>query len=988
MPESPPLLVPPSFRPSTTAGTAAAAGRPTLVGRDADLAAATRALDAAADGAAAGLAATGPTGIGRTTFADEVAHLARARDFTTIVHHALDRRLPLLLAARVAEELQPGETPETRPAALARRARSELDALVARRRPAALVIDDLHRCSPEDVALIRDLARRPPTGPFALVVTAPRGVALTPEAAALLSDLRGSPLFDVVELPPLSAASIDRMIAAHPDLESRTASFTHDLAELTSGNPLQVRSVVDELLRLPPRDRAQILLGARSLTTIRAPERLRDRLAPALEALDADEGRLVRALAVWRAPATLADLQSLTGLDPETTFRAAEHLEQRGLILVSERTVPVRLRLGDPMLQLVVLEDTAVLERQRLHDRAAALLGAATGSGEEDDTAVTAAEHYVRGAAPIDAARLETVMRAARRLNATSRYAQSRDLLTRLMARVAAERHVDSVPEGAYALLAEASSRLGEWRDAEQVIATARPTVRDPDARARILMRAARDRVSAGHDAEALRLYRTLLDDPDLTPQLRLRAAEDAGRVADQLGRHDEARRLAKQAAEDAEQLGELELASDIWVSYHSLIHYAGEPRASLVVVQHALELARRSRSERAVARASMGVGNCLADLETLPRAIRWLRRSLQRAQRCGDSAALEWVSVRLAQAYQESGEWEEARAAARLAVQTDVALHRLRALAASRTTLSILESLRGRAAEAALQMELGASGLEGAHDDTNPRRGVAHAIAASELAWSHGDVAGAVERIDAAERLLIDETPSRRRTLLFEVYPRLAAMHLAAGDRDGTLRAVGAFDACLASIPEGASPLFTAQALAVRAEGAAAEGRDADAAAGSVAAAEAFGARGYRWRAARARHRAGALLAATDPDGAAEHLGAAFELLREMGAEPELNSVRRRLHDLGRRPPRARRSDGRQLTPRESQVLRLAAQGLRDAEIARMLWVSHRTVTTHMHNVLRKLSLRSRHELRGWLESNGDGVVGGELAAATAARG
>ena len=55
------------------------------------------------------------------------------------------------------------------------------------------------------------------------------------------------------------------------------------------------------------------------------------------------------------------------------------------------------------------------------------------------------------------------------------------------------------------------------------------------------------------------------------------------------------------------------------------------------------------------------------------------------------------------------------------------------------------------------------------------------------------------------------------------------------------------------------------------------------------------------------------------------------------------------------------------QLTPRERDVLRLIARGYTYKEIARELFISAKTVESHVSSVLRKLQLSTRHQLTRW---------------------
>ena len=54
-------------------------------------------------------------------------------------------------------------------------------------------------------------------------------------------------------------------------------------------------------------------------------------------------------------------------------------------------------------------------------------------------------------------------------------------------------------------------------------------------------------------------------------------------------------------------------------------------------------------------------------------------------------------------------------------------------------------------------------------------------------------------------------------------------------------------------------------------------------------------------------------------------------------------------------------------LTQREREVLRLIARGYAYKEVAKQLFISVKTVETHVSAVLRKLQLSNRHELTRW---------------------
>jgi DNA-binding NarL/FixJ family response regulator len=61
-------------------------------------------------------------------------------------------------------------------------------------------------------------------------------------------------------------------------------------------------------------------------------------------------------------------------------------------------------------------------------------------------------------------------------------------------------------------------------------------------------------------------------------------------------------------------------------------------------------------------------------------------------------------------------------------------------------------------------------------------------------------------------------------------------------------------------------------------------------------------------------------------------------------------------------------------LSPREEDVVRCVALGLRNAEVARKLSISEQTVKTHLNNIFRKLGIRDRLELALYVQRGGIG--------------
>jgi RNA polymerase sigma factor (sigma-70 family) len=72
----------------------------------------------------------------------------------------------------------------------------------------------------------------------------------------------------------------------------------------------------------------------------------------------------------------------------------------------------------------------------------------------------------------------------------------------------------------------------------------------------------------------------------------------------------------------------------------------------------------------------------------------------------------------------------------------------------------------------------------------------------------------------------------------------------------------------------------------------------------------------------------------------------------------PHLRQLRR---NAGRRRLVAASAAAACLTPREREILGLVAEGMTNAEVARILWISPGTVRKHLENAYEKLGVRTR---------------------------
>jgi DNA-binding CsgD family transcriptional regulator len=99
-------------------------------------------------------------------------------------------------------------------------------------------------------------------------------------------------------------------------------------------------------------------------------------------------------------------------------------------------------------------------------------------------------------------------------------------------------------------------------------------------------------------------------------------------------------------------------------------------------------------------------------------------------------------------------------------------------------------------------------------------------------------------------------------------------------------------------------------------------------------------------------------------------HLTAAAETFDRLGAGPWAARATNELRATGTSRPHAEQRQMEHLTPQEMEIAMLAAGGLTNKQIGQQLYMSPRTVGTHLYRVFPKLAITSRAALRDALNA------------------
>jgi DNA-binding CsgD family transcriptional regulator len=872
----------------------------------------------------------GDPGIGKTTLWRLGVHQCEAAHFTVLTSRAAEEEMPLGLTGLV--DLFETVDVDTRAFAADDnpfvRGRAVLTALrdLSREGPVVIAIDDLQWLDQASARALRYALRRLDDEPVGLLAT----VLLMPDGDDPLAPARTLPpgRSDVLLLGPLGLGSLRRLLSQTVTAISRP--MLQRIHEVSGGNPLYAIELARGLAA-DERDAAHP--GGLPL-----PDSVQAAIAYRLESVTTEVVGLLEAVSALGNTSVRELRQALP--DAETDWLLGQ-AEQQGLLVVEE---DLRVRFVHPLVGSAVYSAMSPLVRRDLHARLAA-------AAVDPDVR---ARHLALCTDEPDAAVAALLEEAEARARAREAFDLAGDFAGHSVRLTPATDTDPSLRRS----LAEIDDRAiaGELSRAlalaDRLVASLEP---GPERCQAVLERAylEDDDVEAG-----VALLRQALQDAGGDDLLR-------GRVLDHLG----------------------------W----ALAMFAGDFPSGLAYKREAVSVSERVDDEL----MQMSTTAFLAYLEALGGSPRpeLMARAVALEPRTGKP--LMWTSPRTLHA--ETLFWDGDLQAARAlfeeirdeAARAGTKVHH----PYSMFDLALVACASGDLAEAEALVH---EGIEAAHDaeDTWGERLLLYPLALANAWQGRSDRAreSAHRRLDEAtakgERPGIvrarsvlgllalsegdGETAARELVAAAELLEAIGYQHPGAfpvlPDAIEALTCAGAFetaDELLARLERQSAAVDSAWALAAceRCRGAIllARGAADDAVAPLERATASFEALGYRPDAARAiLLRGRALLRGGHRTLAADALADARDRFAAMGAALW---EARAIEDLERAAPG--RSAGA-LTPAETRIAALVAQGLQNREIGQTLYMSVGTVEAHLTRTYRKLGIRSRSELARWVAEGG----------------
>jgi DNA-binding CsgD family transcriptional regulator len=946
-----------------------------LVGRDAELRTLERLLHEVGPGEASFLILAGEPGIGKTTLLAELGRRGGDEGFLVLEGRGseFERGLPysvlidafdaylqsldartldrvvgdgLAEVASVFPSLRehaegPRRGPDTGERFQTQHALRALIERLAVRQPLLLALDDLHWADDASLQFTAHLLRRRPAGPVLIAGALRTGHAPHVLATAVEVARRDSGL-EQISLHALEPADAD-LLLEHLDPRERRQIYRE-----SGGNPFYLVEL------------GQAGAGARDgASSGGVPGGVIAAIERELAALSETGRTLIEAASVAGDPFEIDLAGEVACLSGETEIAALDELVARGLVGTTD--VPRRFRFRHPLVRKAVYERVPPGSRLAAHGRAAGALAA------QGASAAARAHHVEAAARPGDleaVALLEEagseVQRldpaaAARWYEAALRLLPGDDLDARL-----------SLMERRAASLA-AAGQLGEARTATLETLQLLPSDAQERRLALSVACATTEIVTGGTSAAVERLRWVWREAPTADERAEALVAMSVAEYYN--GNFRAHAEWAERAVAEAE-------ADVIVAAARAMLCHAhvidGRIPAAVAERDRTAALIDGLSDEQLSQRldAPLDLGASELFLDRLDDGIAHLERGIDVARRLRQGTFMPLLTTFAAGAAEAGG---------RLAIASELAHDAEAAARLSGDPLGLVWALNWAALVALARDDLKAA-LAAGEEGLEIANGLEGPTMRAWLATALARVVLEIGRPDRAREIILEHgggpelerIPAFYRAAAFELLTRAA---LDAGDgREAADRATAAESAAAAV----ALPLATGEASRARAEVLVSCGDNEAAAEVAQAGAERAEGVGAPVEAAETRLIAcRALAAAGERDAAVAMLEQIEDICAERGAELLRKKATGELRRLGRgRHTRSRRGRAEAaglegLSEREREIAVLVRQRHTNPEIAATLFLSPKTVESHLRNIFRKLDVSSRVEVAQLVESD-----------------
>jgi len=803
--------------------------------------------------------------------------------------------------------------------------------------PVVLVVDDLQWADEASLLVWHRLSRAVAQLPL-LLVGACRPVPQREELERLRRGLRSRDGV-VVSLGPLSSSEVSELVSglvgapAGPELRRR--------AKRAEGNPLYVREVVDALLREEAvRVEAGVADVVRRPAGGRPPTSLSAAIADRLDFLSAASREVLRAAALLGAEFSVTDLGLVVRRPASQLVGVVEEAVAAGVVAPSG---PL-LRFRHALIRQALYEAMPAAVRSALHRQAAQALA---------DAGAAPSRIAQQLLAVVDAPDMWTLDWL--RESASALIYRAPVIATELLERAIGHSPADDPRrEHLEACLATVAFVLARHEQIERHARHVLIRTSDPNRSAEMTWILAYTLMRTGRAEQGIDTVRTAQASPTIPPAWAARLAALHALLLLGNGQIDEAAAVAEQALDEAERVGDRVASAYALhaLSIHSV--YRGGHAGVLDFIDRALTLLGDDPESADLQLILLGNRALeLGQLDRLDEADKAISSARTLAERTGTSR-LGMIQVNAAELHFRIGRWDDA--AAELESVVDLP-----------ETEWLPLVLHGLAAV-----------IAGHRDDWATAR--AHIAAAQDLGIPRGRAGGnanylwsnyllmaralAAERDGKPEEALAVLAPTIDADYVLEHrhlwLPDVVRLALALGDAPTAQAATAA-----AAAEAGQEGLPCKVATAQRCRGL----LESDPAP-LLMAAKQFRSVGWPLLLGQTLEDAAVLLAGQgDLDAARGAVTEAVEVYAGLGADWDVARIDARVRRLGiRRGPRGPRrratSGWAALSPTEEKVARLVAQGRSNPEIGVELFLSRRTVQTHVSHIMTKLGVRSRSEI------------------------